>query len=239
MATSTEYELRQLRDGDRLTYHGVLWRVVDYSTYGDDKGYETDEWLLKSQTGKEYYLMRETDPTNADRSVQWYLAEQVRSPSIYDPESSRDVTMQLREDVRSGREPYAQLQMYNRLYKFESQTEGNYRSDGETDDRITWDYWDEAHLWNLALEAWPDGTLNVYSTRTVQPQDFTNVQTGQRDFVPIAPNFSSSSSWDSSSSSRGSIPSFQRSTSSSSRIWQFVAAWTLVIVGVLFVFAGI
>ncbi|MBL1174468.1 DUF4178 domain-containing protein [Pantanalinema sp. GBBB05] len=224
MTAATESQLRQLREGDRLTYHGVLWRVDDYSTYADDHGYETEEWLLKSQTGKEYYLMREIDPNGVERKVQWYLAEEVRSPSIFDPESSRDVTLQLREDVRSGREPYPQLRMYNRTYKFESQTAGDYESDGETRDRITWDYWDEAHLWNLALEAWSNGTLNVYSTRTVQPPDFTHIQTGQQDFAPIDSRFSISSS-------SGSRPSTDT--------WQFVAAWTLVIIGILFIFAGI
>lgn len=224
MTAATESQLRQLRDGDRLTYHGVLWRVDDYSTYADDEGYETEEWLLKSQTGKEYYLMREIDSDGAEREVQWYLAEEVRSPSIFDPESSQDVTLDLREAVRSRREPYPQLRMYNRTYKFESETEGDYESDGETRARITWDYWDEAHLWNLALEVWSDGKMNVYSTRTVQPRDFTSVQIGQSDFAPINSSFSVSSA---------------RSNTISPRTWQFIAAWTLVIIGVIFIFAGI
>lgn len=224
MTAATEPQLRQLREGDRLTYHGVPWRVDDYSTYADtDDGYETEEWLLKSRTGKEYYLMREINPEGANQRVQWYLAEEVRSPSIFDPESAQDVTLQLREDVQSGRRPYPQLRMYNRTYKFESETEGNYESEDETCDRITWDYWDEAHLWNLALEAWSDGTLKVYSTRTVQPQDFTNVQIGQADFAPI--------------DSKPTLYKSQQTTSS--QTWQFVAAWILVFVGIIFIFAGI
>lgn len=49
--------LQDLNEGDRITYHGVRWQVCDRSTYQDDKGYTTQEWLLKSTTGKEYYLL--------------------------------------------------------------------------------------------------------------------------------------------------------------------------------------
>ncbi|HEY9907601.1 MAG TPA: DUF4178 domain-containing protein [Thermosynechococcaceae cyanobacterium] len=172
---TTAPQLRQLRERDRLKYHGVLWTVKDYSTYTDDHGYETEEWLLKSQTSKEYYLLREVDPVDPESQVHWFLAEEVRRPAIYEPDSSREIAVNLAAEMRSHREPYPHLKMYNRTYEFESQTEGEYVSDGESKIRTTWDYWDDAHLWNLALEAWSENTLVVYSTREVQPEDFTEV----------------------------------------------------------------
>ena len=168
----TDSQLRRLRASDRLDYHGVTWRIDDYSTYTDAEGYETEEWLLKSSLGKEYYLMREIDPNQADQ-VTWYLAEEVRQPIIYDGTHGTDVTLDLAEAMRSHQEPYSTLKMYNRTYQFESETAGTYTSEDEQQNRVTWDYWDAAHLWNLALEAWPDGHFIVYSTRTVQPEDFT------------------------------------------------------------------
>jgi hypothetical protein len=220
MSTTTETQLRQLRAPDRLRYHGVEWQVKDFSTYTDDKGYETEEWLLKSQTSKEYYLMREVDPQNPSGLVHWYLAETVRNPAIYEPESARDLTIGLAAAVRSCRDPYPQLKMHNRLYQFESQTEGDYVSEGETRTRITWDYWDQAHLWNLALEAWSDNQLIVYSTRKVKPEEFTQLSRG----TSLA------------ASSRNSFPLIQPPVD---RSGEFVMAWVMVIVGFMLMMFGI
>jgi len=75
----TETQLRHLREGSQLKYHGVQWLVQDYSTYTDDNGYETEEWQLKSSSGKAYYLLREVDPQTGEvvrqRDVPGYFAE--------------------------------------------------------------------------------------------------------------------------------------------------------------------
>ena len=219
MSPTTETQLRQLREHDRLSYHGVEWQVKDFSTYIDDQGYETEEWLLKSQTGKEYYLLREVDPQNPTGLVHWFLAETVRNPAIYEPESARDLTMGLAAEIRSHREPYHRLKMLNRVYHFESQTEGDYASDGETRIRTTWDYWDQAHLWNLALEAWSGNKLIVYSTREVKPEEFTRVAWGN-------------SLVNDSSPYPGLKPPVDRSG-------EFVVAWVMVIVGFMLMMFGI
>lgn len=172
----TEETLRQLQPGDLIYYHGVQWRVKDVSYYYDPYGYEAEEWLLKSPLSKEYYLLREVDPENPAAEVNWYIAEQLRNPAIYEPGSSRDLLTSLAYDMRSSREPYPQLQTLNRIYNFESKTEGTYDSEDGSEYRVTWDYWDAAHLWNLALEAWSDSSLSVYSTRKVQPSDFSQPQ---------------------------------------------------------------
>ncbi len=173
----TEDTLRQLQPGDVIHYHGVQWRVRDVSHYRDPYGYEMEEWLLKSPLSKEYYLLREVDPENPTAQVNWYIAEQLRNPAIYEPGSSRDLLTSLAHDMRSGKEPYPQLQTLNRIYTFESKTEGTHNSEDGSEYRVTWDYWDAAHLWNLALEAWSDASLSVYSTRKVLPSDFSQPQT--------------------------------------------------------------
>lgn len=175
-STATETELRQIQIGDRLRYYGVLWHIRDCSTYTDPQGYETEEWLLKSETSKAYYLLREVDPANLEKSVTWYIAEELRNPMIVEPGSLRDLFLELAEEMRSDKTPYPELQVFNRVYQFESRTEGTYESENKTTTRITWDYWDKPHLWNLALEAWSDRRLVVYSTREVQPTDFSDIQ---------------------------------------------------------------
>ena len=66
LSVSNEAQLQQLRSGDRIKYRGVQWQVKNYSTYVDPKGYDTTEWLLRSQAEAEYYLLREFDPKNPE-----------------------------------------------------------------------------------------------------------------------------------------------------------------------------
>jgi hypothetical protein len=181
MSSANANQLRQLRAGDRLSYYGVRWQVMDYSTYeempedeeaADDR---VEEWLLRSKRGQEYYLLHESKA--GDCTTTWYIAEQLRKPAIYEPQSGQNLTDSLAQAMLSHQTPSPQLKALNRLYQFESVTEGDYKSAGITEHRITWDYWDQPHLWNLALEVWSDGRLDIYSTRAVQPADFRNLQT--------------------------------------------------------------
>lgn len=220
VSTVTETKLRQLQIGDRLRHYGVLWNICDYSTYTDPQGYATEEWLLKSETLKAYYLLREVDPANSE-NVTWYMAEELRNPTIVEPGSLTDLFLELAAEMRSDKTPYPELQVFNRVYLFESRTEGTYESDDQTTTRITWDYWDKPHLWNLALEAWSDRSLVVYSTREVQPTDFSDIQPAS---VGASP---SSTSYPNSLDSRD------------PRTLQIVIASIITIVGLLLVMAGI
>jgi Domain of unknown function (DUF4178) len=204
--------LQDLKEGDRITYHGVRWQVCDRSTYEDDKGYTTQEWLLKSTTGKEYYLLQETDPSNPEGVVQWYLAEELTHPTLLNPETQEDVLTRIPERMKLDATPYPTLQLFNRIYQFESQTDGTYNADQETRQRITWDYWDKSHLWNLALEGWDNG---------VQPEEFSEIGTA-----------SESRFWQSPAS-------VSQPAIGSSREIQFMVAWGLVIVGFFLMLAGV
>jgi Domain of unknown function (DUF4178) len=224
----TDGQLNTLREGDRLTYFGVRWQVKDYSTYTDPKGYEVEEWLIQSTTGKTYYLLREVDPADLATDVHWYIAEELTAPKLLDPGTQSDVLTTVAARMRSHGEPYPSLQLFNRQYRFESETEGIYESDTGPRDRITWDYWDTAHLWNMALEAWSDHKLSVYSTREVQPEDFSELRKGSEG-NPL-------------SSARESAFARQTKTQSSggiSRQNQLLMAWGLVIVGFFLLMAGV
>lgn len=237
----TEDTLRQLQPGDQIHYHGVQWRVREVSHYCDAYGYETEEWLLKSPLSKEYYLLREVDPENPNAQVNWYIAEQLRNPAIYEPGSSRDLLTSLAHDMRSGKEPYPQLQTLNRIYTFESQTEGTHDSEDGSEYRITWDYWDAAHLWNLALEAWSDSTLSVYSTRKVLPSDFSQIQT--RSWQGDDP---ANLGWAGYEASHRSSSGFRQSRSGSylfgiylPKEQQLILAGILLLLGLIFMASGI
>jgi hypothetical protein len=178
LSVSPQAQLQQLRSGDRLKYRGVQWQVKDYSTYVDPKGYETTEWLLRSEAGAEYYLLQEFDPQNPEGLVHWYLAEEIANPKIFPPDTYNNLAVSLWHDMQGHKTPYRELLALSRCYYFESETQGTYEGKQKDTSRITWDYWDEAHRWNLAIEAWLNGELHVYSTRAVKPEDFYEIQKG-------------------------------------------------------------
>ncbi|HEY9635357.1 MAG TPA: DUF4178 domain-containing protein [Coleofasciculaceae cyanobacterium] len=209
LSSSNVVQLQQLRPGDRVKYHGSHWRVKNHSTYIDPKGYETTEWLLRSSGGSEYYLLREFDPQNPEGLVHWYLAEEISNPKIFQPNCFDNLAVRMWHDMQGEKTPYPELEALSRHYYFESQTQGTYQGNQEYTSRITWDYWDEAHQWNLAIEAWSNTELHVYSTKVVKPEKFSDIETGK----PL--NFLSS------------FP-----------IWEFMGACCFLIVGILMVIFG-
>jgi Domain of unknown function (DUF4178) len=247
MSHSTATELRQLRVGQCLNYHGVQWRVKDFSTYTDANGYETEEWLLQSASDKRYYLLREVEPPEPDDQepatlVHWYLAEPLRDYQIYEPGGTRDLSMTLANALLSHQTPYPKLRLYTRTYNFESQTEGTYDSEAGRRHRITWDYWDGTHLWNLALEAWSDGKLAVYSTREVRPADFTLTSTPfsyfSRGRAPSRSGDPVSYSANAASHSLGVRRSARKISPGEVRGIQLILAWFLTIAGFLLMVSG-
>ncbi len=186
LSVDNQGQLQQLRPGDRVNYHGVQWRVKNYSNYIDPKGYETTEWLLRSEADSEYYLLREFDPKNPEGLVHWYLAHKIHNPSIYQPNSSQNLASSLWNDIQNHKTPYPELRSLSRNYYFESQTEGTYEGNAGDTSRLTWDYWDEPHQWNLAIEAWFSGELEVYSTKVVNPKEFYEFRKGGL-IIPLSP----------------------------------------------------
>jgi hypothetical protein len=178
--TAIENQLYSLRPGDRVRYSGVDWDIKDYSTYQDPEGYQTDEWLLSSSGGSEYYLLREYDPSAEINAVTWYISHQLHDVNLYNPmflNNPIPLTL-LWEQMQALSEPYLELKLFYKTYYFESQTEGTYESEGKIKSRITWDYWDEEHLVNLAIEALPNLQLDIYSTKVVNAEEFSQVQKG-------------------------------------------------------------
>ncbi|HEY9810458.1 MAG TPA: DUF4178 domain-containing protein [Halomicronema sp.] len=176
VSTSSLDRLQSLRSGDRFSYYNLNYNVKDYSSYTDEKGYQTEEWLLNSSTGFEYYLLREVDPDNPSNFVNWYLSEEVAEPNLFNAENQDNIITYLWKDMQEENTPYAELKIYGDSYYFESKTEGTYQGEYGESNRITWDYWDRTHQRNLAIEAWPDGELHVYLTKLIKPEQITIIE---------------------------------------------------------------
>ena len=219
--TDTDYIsfLPHLRAGDYVTYGGLKWAVNDFSTYDDANGYEMMEWLIQSNSSSNY-LLREVDPDYPETNINWYLSEEIGVNRISGEHVGDDIRFSLWEAIQNDHEPYPKLRALGRLYYFESQTTGTYKSEDGDESRTTWDYWDDEHLWNLAIEAWRDRELHVYSTKKVSPEDFK-----------IAEKSVKSQSLVSSRVSKYSSPK-------NDRTWQWICAWGLVIVGFILIMSG-
>jgi hypothetical protein len=176
--TDAQKQLHDMRAGDRVRYHGVDWDIEDYSTYRDTEGYQTDEWLLKSSGGTEHYLLREYDSEEPSNSVTWYISNLVQNARLLVPESKQNILPELWERMQADSIPYPELQLFYKSYYFESCTEGKYESTNKTQSRITWDYWDKDHFTNLAIEAFPQGKIEIYSTKIVKIEEFSHIQKG-------------------------------------------------------------
>jgi Domain of unknown function (DUF4178) len=214
----TQAQLQQLRAGDRVTYGAVQWDIADYSSYDDDNGYATEEWRLKTKSARSYYLLREVDPENPATLVNWYLSEEISGSSVSGDSFSDNLQFTMWRVMREGEQPYPSLRALGREFYFESQTAGKYWSDSGKASRTTWDYWDQDHLWNLAIEAWEGGEIHFYSTKTVNPEDFSEVKTDTK-----KASFTSSS---------------KGLSKSELKEIQIIMAWILTIGGILLMIFG-
>jgi hypothetical protein len=214
----TQAQLQQLRAGDRVTYGGVQWAVANYSSYDDDNGYATEEWLLKTTSARSYYLLREIDPVNPATMVNWYLSEEISGSSVSGDSFSDNLQFAMWRVMREEEQPYPHLRALGREFYFESKTDGTYSGDSGKASRTTWDYWDQEHLWNLAIEAWEDGEIHFYSTKKVNPQDFSEVKSDMK--------------MASLTNSRETLNQSELKTA------QIIMAWALTICGIAFMIFG-
>lgn len=179
-------QLEKLAEGDKIKYHGLIWDVLDYSNYDDEKGYKIEEWLVSWGEGIENYLLKEVDPENPATAVNWYLSEEIKDPKLFSAELEPLELTELWTKMQGQEMPYADLKLFGKSYFFESRTTGLYNQveDDSKMQRITWDYWDLDHQFNLAIEAWSNGKIQVYSTRVVNPAEIVPVLGDDRSTYP-------------------------------------------------------
>jgi len=170
-------ELETLAVGDSFSFSGVKWAVRELNLFRDPSGYRTSEWRIDSSRKGEYYLMLEHDPAQHDVPV-WYLSERLPAPKLLDPESGKDICGKLQESFSSNKTPPPALIANDTTFVFESSSSGMFTSEGESQHRTTWEYWDKTHSRNLALEFWDDGNLLVYQARKIEPKAVIDLKRG-------------------------------------------------------------
>lgn len=165
------------RTGQALVIDRAEWTIVGHATYRTE-GYHADEWECR-KGGTTGYLLKEQERDG----VRWFFTI---------PAALSAVTMPGGEslDRWHGREPNAgpppSLLFRGGTYRHETSTEGLYEEQpGRAAGKTTWEYWDGAHAYNLAIERWPDGRLEAYHGAYVDPRTL-EVRSGSRSALAAA-----------------------------------------------------
>ncbi|BAY60359.1 filamentous hemagglutinin outer membrane protein [Calothrix brevissima NIES-22] len=178
-SVANKTQLEELHPGERVKYEGVEWRVQAYGTYKDPQGYQTQEWLLSSSDNQKRYLQKEYNPEIPKDPIHWYFSEEVVEAQVLEPGNSNNLIPSVWQDMQDKKTPQHELNALNRTYFFDFQTSGTYSDQDGTLPRITWDYWDKDHKWNLELEAFPNQELHVYSAQEINPETFSILPSSQ------------------------------------------------------------
>jgi uncharacterized protein DUF4178 len=171
--------------GDILTIDGHRWSVTERATYRAASGasraasgaapraasdVQTIEWACERSDLLEtsYLLREETD------AVRWFFAHPLPLSALT-LSGDRPAEHALAELTI----PPDALIYRGRAHGFEESMDGEYTTDGddEATRKTTWDYWDATHTDNIAIERWPDGTIECYHSRAIDPSAIPVVST--------------------------------------------------------------
>ncbi len=147
-----------------LLFEGGEWRVTDHATYSTGEGCRVHEWCceLGDVTG---YLLREGDPKPG--TVRWFFTREIPAESVTVAGGER---LADRCQRTSEAQPPDALEHEGASYHYADTTDGTHEdASGARVRKVTWDYWDGGHARNLAVERWPDGTLDCYLGAYIEP----------------------------------------------------------------------
>jgi hypothetical protein len=145
------------RPGVAVLFEGRTWRVTDQSTYSSGEGYRVHEWCCE-QGDVTGYLLREGDPKQG--TVRWFFTREIPRESVTVAGGER---LADRWKRTTEAQPPDTLEHEGATYHYADTTDGTHEdASGTRVRKLTWDYWDSGHARNLAVERWPDGTLDCY-----------------------------------------------------------------------------
>jgi len=152
------------RPGVVLLLEGGEWRVTDQSTYSSGEGYRVHEWCCE-QGDVTGYLLKEGDPKQGP--VRWFFTREIPTESVTVAGGER---LADRCKRTTGAQPPDTLEHEGATYHYADTTDGTHEdASGARVRKVTWDYWDGGHVRNLAVERWPDGTLDCYLGAHIEP----------------------------------------------------------------------
>ena len=142
------------RVGQTLSFDGREWEVTDHSSYWNDEGYRVTEWCCETE-GVEAYLLKEVKDGEPTR---WFFTRGIPRAAVTGLDPGRPAA------------PPGTLTYEGRTYRYAETDEGTYEDEpGERVAKTTWEYWDDGHQRNLAVEVWGDGRVDCYHGAYIDP----------------------------------------------------------------------
>jgi hypothetical protein len=172
-ATASPTRLSRLGESDprtglSLLFDGQEWQVTEQATYSTEEGYRVHEWCCEAGDTTAY-LLKEQDTDQG--TVRWFFTREIDAEAVA-VDSGEALGKWLARNAE-GNPPQA-LTSGGGTYHYADTTEGMHENDsGKRVRKVTWDYWDAAHVKNLAIERWPDGSFDSYLGAYIEPGDVT------------------------------------------------------------------
>ncbi|MBI4351231.1 MAG: DUF4178 domain-containing protein [Elusimicrobia bacterium] len=168
-------KLEDLRVGDWVRWDSRDWEVTDRDNYRESSDYLETQWELQTGSGPAHYLVLSREKKAAGTEEVWVCTRRTAIGGVQLPAKSggwrgfkgKDSMEAAPEKVRfDGLE-----------FSLDGRTEGRAEDDeGDTVDKLTWDYYDPTRSRNLAIEVWkePDADYyEAYDGRVLRPSDVT------------------------------------------------------------------
>lgn len=169
--------LEELRKGDWVSWDSRDWEVTDRDTYRESSDYLETQWELQPQSGPPNYLVRSQEKKAAGTEEVWVCTKLVPVSGVKLLTPSGELRA-FREKDSLAQAP-AKVRFRDAEFSLDGQTSGRAEDDdGNTVDKLTWDYYDPGRTRNLAIEVWrePDADYyEAYDGRVVRPSDFTRI----------------------------------------------------------------
>lgn len=167
-------KIEDMRTGDWVRWDSKDWQVTDRDTFRESADYSETQWELEPETGATHYLVRSRENKPGGVEEVWVCTRQTGvgtvqyqvKPGVWRSFREKDSLAEAPPVVKSGSIEFALDG------KSEARAEDD---DGNTVDKLTWDYYDPDRQKNLAIEIWkePDADYyEAYDGRVVRPSDF-------------------------------------------------------------------
>lgn len=170
-------KLEDMREGDWVRWESRDWEVTERSTYRESSDYFETQWELQPEAGTTHYLVRSQEKKPDGVEEVWVCTRQTAIGGVQ-VEAKSGGWRGLKGKDSMAAAP-AKVKFSGLEFSLDGQTEGRAEDDeGDTVDKLTWDYYDPTRSRNLAIEVWqePDADYyEAYDGKVVRPSDFTPI----------------------------------------------------------------
>lgn len=153
--------------GVTLLFEGREWAVTGRSTYRNPEDLWVTEWCCEAE-GTTAYLLKEVDE---QKNMRWFFTREIPEDTVQLPDGEAlEPWMRRQPDLK----PPPTLVHRKTTYRYGETAEGTHEEEsGERAEKVTWEYWDDRHVHNLAVELWPDGAFECFHGAYIPSQQVT------------------------------------------------------------------